>query len=71
MSKKKPPVAEEIYDEYYNEVESEVESEENDVDTDPQKRRRNKRPPRESKYKGMGKRITVPIIKLSAGDTWA
>lgn len=70
MSKKRQPVAEEIYDEYHNEVESE-ENEENDVDTEQQKRRRNKRPPRESKYKGMGKRITVPIIKLSAGDTWA
>lgn len=67
MSKKRQPVAEEIYDEDRHEVESE----EYDVDTEPQKRKRNKRPPRESKYKGTGKRITVPIIKLSAGDTWA
>lgn len=70
MNKKRQPVAEEIYDEDRHEVESE-ESEEYDVDTEPQKRKRNKRPPRESKYKGMGKRITVPIIKLSPGDTWA
>lgn len=70
MSKKRTLATTEVYDE--NLDESEINHlNQDDIDTEPHKRKRNKRPPRDSKYKGMGKRITVPIIKLSAGDTWA
>lgn len=64
MSKKKER-AEVVYDDERNEVATENEGENGPP------RKRNKRPVRESKFKGQGKRITVPILKLSAGDTLA
>lgn len=55
----------EVYDESRNEVESDED------DAVAPRTKRTKRPPRTSQYKGQGKRITVPILKLSAGDVLA
>lgn len=48
-----------------------IEEDEEDDGTPNSKRTRTKRQPRESKYKGQGRKITVAILKLTAGDSYA